>query len=195
MKTLAINFLPLPRLLFQGEVIEIPPKTQQSFPAVRRQMESLVILSSGIPRSKSLSAESSNRKANMGAFWGQRVTPGCLYDLTLRGTNNDQLTIFSPSKQQGRISYIKIGNDQKSVITYVSPALSGGLTKTHTYSIEEGEYGISVTSKLFNGTTEKISGPINDSWTRFRESGKFGEVEWADSVDPSHKCGYAYVWS
>jgi hypothetical protein len=79
-------------------------------------------------------------------------------------------------------------------LPYVSPALSGGLTKTHTYSIEEGDYGISVTSKLFNGTTEKISGPINDSWTRFRESGKFGEVEWADSVDPSHKCGYAYVW-
>ena len=29
---------------------------------------------------------------------------------------------------------------------------------------------------------------------RFRESGKLGEVEWADSVDPAHKCGYAYLW-
>ena len=136
-----------------------------------------------------------NRKANMGAFWGVKgVTPGCLYDLTLRGTHNDQLTIFSPSKQQGPISYLRIGDDQKSIITFISPALSGGLTKTHTYSIEEGEYGISVISRLYNGTKEKISGPINDRWTRFRESGKFGPVEWADSVDPSHKCGYAYVW-
>ncbi len=136
-----------------------------------------------------------NRKANMGAFWGPNgVTPGCLYDFTLRGTNNDQLTIFSPSKQQGRVSYVKIGEDQKSVIAFVSPALSGGLTKTHTYSLNDGEYGITVTSSLLNGTNEKISGPINDSWTRFRESGKFDSVEWADAVDPSHKCGYAYVW-
>ena len=87
------------------------------------------------------------------------MTPGCVYDLTLRGTNNDQLTIFSPSKQQGRISYIKIGNDQKSVITYVSPALSGGLTKTHTYSIEEGEYGISVTSNYLTGPLKKFLVP------------------------------------
>ena len=77
-----------------------------------------------------------NRKANMGAFWGVKgVTPGCLYDLTLRGTHNDQLTIFSPSKQQGPISYLRIGDDQKSIITFVSPALSGGLTKTHTLSL------------------------------------------------------------
>ena len=105
----------------------------------------------------------------MGAFWGPNgVTPGCLYDFTPRGTNNDQLTIFSPSKQQGRVSYVKIGEDQKSVIAFVSPALSGGLTKTHTYSLNDGEYGITVTSSLLNGTNEKISGPINDSWTRFR---------------------------
>ena len=84
------------------------------------------------------------------------MTPGCLYDLTLRGTKNDQLTIFSPSKQQGRISYIRIGDDQKSVITHVSPALSGGLTKTHTYSIKEGEYGISVTSNYLMGLTKKF---------------------------------------
>ena len=185
-----------PSIFSKVEVIEISPSNTAVLPGgkeadgiigdfVLRNSQIEVTIGGGAP----------NRKANMGAFWGANgVTPGCLYDLTLRGTNNDQLTIFSPSKQQGRISYIKIGNDQKSVITYVSPALSGGLTKTHTYSIEEGEYGISVTSKLFNGTTEKISGPINDSWTRFRESGKFGEVEWADSVDPSHKCGYAYVW-
>jgi hypothetical protein len=49
-----------------------------------------------------------NRKANMGAFWGpDGVTPGCLYDLCLKGSNNDQLTIFSPSRQQGRVSYVR----------------------------------------------------------------------------------------
>ena len=178
------------------EVIEISPVNTSDLPGgkeadgiigdfVLRNSNIEVTIGSGAP----------NRKANMGAFWGPNgVTPGCLYDLTLRGTNNDQLTIFSPSKQQGRVSYVKIGEDQQSVITHVSSALTGGLTKTHTYSLEKDEYGISITSTLLNGTEEKISGPINDSWTRFRESGKFDSVEWADAVDPSHKCGYAYIW-
>ena len=121
----------------------------------------------------------------MGAFWGENgVTPGCLYDLTLRGTDNDQLTIFSPSKQQGRVSYVKIGENGKSVETHVSAALSGGLTKTHIYALEDDQSGLTITSILKNGTKEKISGPINDSWTRFRESSRMGVVEWADSVDP-----------
>ena len=137
----------------------------------------------------------SNRKANMGAFWGPNgVTPGCLYDLTLRGSDNDQLTIFSPSKQQGPVSYVRIGEDAKSVETYVSAALSGRLEKLHRYFLNDDDYGILITSRLINATGEKVSGPINDSWTRFRESGKLGEVEWADSVDPAHKCGYAYLW-
>jgi hypothetical protein len=157
MKKLLLCVFPLcigPALFAKAEVIEISPKNTSYLPGgkeadgiigdfVLRNSQVEVTIGGGAP----------NRKANMGAFWGVNgVTPGCLYDLTLRGTKNDQLTIFSPSKQQGRISYIKIGDDQKSVITHVSHALSGGLTKTHTYSIKEGEYGISVTSKLFNGT-------------------------------------------
>ncbi|NBQ01785.1 MAG: hypothetical protein EBU27_00850, partial [Opitutae bacterium] len=143
-----------PSIFSKVEVIEISPSNTAVLPGgkeadgiigdfVLRNSQIEVTIGGGAP----------NRKANMGAFWGANgVTPGCLYDLTLRGTNNDQLTIFSPSKQQGRISYIRIGDDQKSVITYVSPALSGGLTKTHIYSVEEGDYGISVTSTFQPGT-------------------------------------------
>ena len=110
------------------------------------------------------------------------MTPGCLYDLTLRGTDNDQLTIFSPSKQQGRVSYVKMGEDQQSVVTHVSSALTGGLTKTHIYFLEKDEYGITITLTLLNGTEEKISGPINDSWTRFRNLANLiqlnGPMQW-----------------
>ena len=183
-------------LLAKVEVIEISPKNTSDLPGgkeadgiigdfVLRNSKIEVLIGSSAP----------NRKANMGAFWGENgVTPGCLYDLTLRGTDNDQLTIFSPSKQQGRVSYVKIGENGKSVETHVSAALSGGLTKTHIYALEDDQSGLTITSILKNGTKEKISGPINDSWTRFRESGRMGVVEWADSVDPSHKCGYAYLW-
>ena len=142
-----------------------------------------------------ISGPAPNRKANMGAFWGPSgVTPGCLYDLCIRGSNNDQLTIFSPSRQRGNISYVKPGDDNQSIITHISKAVSGGLTKRHTYSLEKNEYGLTITSQLLNETKEKISGPITDTWTRFRKSGRFEQVEWADSVDPSDKCGYAYTW-
>src|SRR5688500_20286504 len=50
------------------------------------------------------------RRANMSTFYGaDGVTPGCLYDLTLRGANNEQLTIFAPSGQQGTVSHLHIG--------------------------------------------------------------------------------------
>ena len=178
------------------EVIEISPSNTADLP---RGKEADGIIGDFVLRNSkievTIGGSAPNRKANMGAFWGLNgVTPGCLYDLTLRHTNNDQLTIFSPSKQQGKVSYVKIGEDNKSVIAFVSQALSGGLTKTHTYTLAEEEYGITITSRLLNTTQGKISGPINDSWTRFRESGKFDSIEWADAVDPSHKCGYAYAW-
>ena len=141
-----------------------------------------------------ISGPAPNRKANMGAFWGPNgVTPGCLYDLCIKDSNNDQLTIFSPSKQQGKVSYVRTNDDNKSIITHISGAISGGLTKTHTYSLEENEFGLTITSEFHNETEEKISGPIDDTWTRFRESGLFESVEWADSVDPSDKCGYAFI--
>ncbi len=78
-----------------------------------------------------------NRKANMGAFWGaDGVTPGCLYDLCLRGADNDQLTIFSPSRQQGKVSYVRPLSGGKGVEVVVSSALSGAIYKRHHYPLE-----------------------------------------------------------
>ena len=86
-----------------------------------------------------------NRKANMGAFWGaDGVTPGCLYDLCLRGSKNDQLTIFSPSRQQGKVSYVRPSPGGNGVEVVVSSALSGSLFKRHLYQVKENEAGITI---------------------------------------------------
>ncbi len=136
-----------------------------------------------------------NRKANMGAFWGaDGVTPGCLYDLCLRGSENDQLTIFSPSRQQGKVSYVRPYPDGNGVEVVVSSALSGSLFKRHLYQVKENEAGITIDTWLRNEGSKPVSGPISDQWTRFNSSGRFGSIEWADSVDPSDKAGYAYAW-
>ena len=160
------------------ELFEISPRNTKYLPGGK---EADGIIGDFVLRNNKIecviSGSAPNRKANMGAFWGANgMTPGCLYDLTLRGKNNDQLTIFSPSKQQGRVSYVMIGEDKKSIITHISPAISGGLTKTHTFSLSEEEYGLLITSRLYNNGIEKIAGPINDSWTRFRNTGKFDSV-------------------
>ncbi len=47
------------------------------------------------------------RRANMSTFYGlDGVTPGCLYDLTLRGAANDQLVVYGPCGH-GEVSYVK----------------------------------------------------------------------------------------
>src|SRR5580692_8284357 len=52
------------------------------------------------------------RRANMSTFYGSNgITPGCVYDLTLRGANNDQLTIFAPAQQQGAVSWVRVVKD------------------------------------------------------------------------------------
>ena len=122
------------------------------------------------------------------------VTPGCLYDLCLRGSKNDQLTIFSPSRQQGKVSYVRPSPGGNGVEVVVSSALSGSLFKRHLYQVKENEAGITIDTWLRNEGSKPVSGPISDRWTRFNSSGRFGSIEWADSVDPSHKAGYAYAW-
>jgi hypothetical protein len=57
-----------------------------------------------------ISHNAPNRRANMSTFYGEDgVSPGCLYDLTLRGANNDQLVAYGPCGH-GPVSYVKIAN-------------------------------------------------------------------------------------
>jgi hypothetical protein len=48
-----------------------------------------------------ISGASPQRRANMSTFYGETgITLGCIYDLTRRGANNDQLTILSPANSK-----------------------------------------------------------------------------------------------
>src|SRR5262249_24802349 len=51
-----------------------------------------------------------NRRANMGTEY-RFPTPGCLYDLDLRGAGNDQLTAFRPGNQGGELSFVRISGE------------------------------------------------------------------------------------
>lgn len=140
------------------------------------------------------------RRANMSTFYGPTgVTPGCLYDLTLRGTNNDQITVFCPTYQQGTVSYVRVAADgregnEAAVETVVTAANNNGLYRRHVYRLRDGWQGVLIETTLRNEGDKPVTVRTEDRWTNFREGGTtFGDVQWADAIDPADKAGYAYA--
>lgn len=139
------------------------------------------------------------RRANMSTFYGaDGVTPGCLYDLTLRGAGNDQLTIFCPSGQQGTVSYVRVVEDgskgEAVVETVVTAASKRGIYKRHEYRLRDGWQGVLIVTTLRNEAREPLRVTPPDKWTNFASYSQLGDVRWADAVDPADKAGYAFAW-
>lgn len=138
------------------------------------------------------------RRANMSTFYGANgITPGCLYDLTLRGTNNDQITVFTPAGQQGAVSYVRVakdGADGEAVIeTVITAANHSGLSKRHEYRLRDGWQGVLITTILRNEGQADMKVPSADRWTNFKRTGTALGIAWADAIDPADKAGYAYA--
>jgi hypothetical protein len=139
------------------------------------------------------------RRANMSTFYGDDgITPGCLYDLTLLGADNDQITIFAPSGQRGPINHVRIvsdGTDGEAVIeTFTSAEKSGGLLKRHEYRLKDGWQGLLIVTTFTNRGTAAVKVPLADNWTQMKVKGTFNGIHWADAIDPADKTGYAHAW-
>lgn len=181
------------------EALEVNTATQSQLP---RGKEADGITGDFILRNDTVEAVISGnlplRRANMSTFYGvDGITPGCVYDLTLRGTNNDQITIFSPAQQQGPVSWVRIqpenGSGKESAIECIVSAETGrGVYRKHVYSIQDGWAGVKITTTLRNETSKPIAAPFTDRWTNFLKTGYApGDILWANAVDPADHCGYA----
>jgi hypothetical protein len=136
------------------------------------------------------------RRANMSTFYGANgVTPGCLYDLTLRQDQNDQLTCFCPAGQRGEVSWVRIvpekDSKRASVETVVTAAKNAGVYKRHEYRLRDGEQGLWIITTLRNESNEKQKVNITDEWVKFNETGEEEGIRWANAVNPDDRCGYA----
>ena len=143
-----------------------------------------------------VSANLPNRRANMSTFYGpDGITPGCLYDLTLKGRNNDQITIFCPASQQGAVSWVRIlpGNPDEALIeTRVTAGVGGGVSRTHLYRLKDGWQGLEITTTLSNESQQPVKTTFQDRWTNFIKTGVAPDgILWANAVDPADGCGYA----
>ncbi len=136
------------------------------------------------------------RRANMSTFYGaDGVTPGCLYDLTLRGAANDQLVIYAPCGH-GEVSYVRglpaQAANAAAVETVITAAKNGGIYERHEYRAQDGSQGIFITSTLRNETDQALKTSIKSDFTRFDHTGTtLDGIQWADAINPAHKCGYA----
>lgn len=141
-----------------------------------------------------VSGNQPNRRANMSTFYGEDgISPGCLYDLTLRGAANDQLVVYGPVGH-GPVSYVRTVDGAAAVESVTTAGLNKGIHKAHVYRVEDGFSGLFVSTTLRNETAEPITFSTKDDLTRFNNSGEVeGGIRWMDAINPAHRCGYALV--
>ena len=185
------------------EALEIGPKNTKDLPGGK---EADGIIGDFVLRNDHVEAVISGdlplRRANMSTFYGSGgLTPGCLFDLTLRGTNNDQLTIFGPHGQRGDVSHVRIieagGQDagaNAAIEAVISAANNNGLAKRHLYRLDSVMRGVLITTSYHNQSDEERKGAIDDYIKPVGRGGTFKNIRWVDAVDPADKCGYAIGW-
>ena len=197
--SVALIVLAAARVSAKPEAIEIGPHNKDLLPGGK---EADGIVGDFLLRNDMVEAVISHnaplRRANMSTFYGAAgVTPGCLYDLTLHGQNNDQITIFCPSYQQGPVSYVRIANsgpEEAAVETVVTAAKNDGVFKRHLYRLRDGWQGVLVVTTIRNEGDKPVTMRADDRWTNFRVGGvAFDGIMWADAIDPADKAGYAYA--
>lgn len=182
-----------------AEVLEVAPGNEAVLPGGK---EADGIIGDFLLRSDKVEAVVSQnaplRRANMSTFYGEDgVTPGCLFDLTLKGTNNDQLICFGPCGH-GPVSYVKTvpskNKDEATVEAVTTAAKNGGVFKLNIYKVRDGVQGIFITTILRNESDQEQEVATKNDFSRFEKTGTVeGGVTYADAVDPADKAGYAFV--
>lgn len=138
------------------------------------------------------------RRANMSTFYGaDGVTPGCLYDLTLRGAANDQLVVYGPCGH-GEVSYVKVVSVKEdgaaAVESVTTAAKNAGIFKRHEYRVKDGVQGLYITTLLRNESESAQKVSTKSDFTRFESTGTTSDdIDWVGAINPAHKCGYALI--
>ncbi len=144
-----------------------------------------------------ISGAQPTRRANMRTE-NNFVTQGCVYDLDLRGEDNDQITAFRPGDFGGEVSWVKVakdGSDGVGVVEVVRTAEKGdGLYTRHEYRLEHDWQYLLVISTYRNESraAKKMTPPA--VWRGFEDSREWqvGKIHMADSTDPFDRRGYAW---
>ena len=153
-----------------------------------RHIEALV--SGGLP----------GRKANMGVDWNAS-TPGTLYDLSVRGSDNDQLTWWAPPLLLGRVSSVRLldaardglADGEVGVVAERTVATGAGQGQRHRYTLTPDAPWLTVRSVYTNGGEGEWVLPTSPRWKEFTDKRRVGDIETGDSTNPPDHQGYAFL--
>jgi len=179
------------------EAVEIHRENKDLLPAGK---EAEGILGDFVLRSNRIHALISGaqpmRRANMRTE-NSFVTQGVLYDLDLRGENNDQITAFRPGSAGGEVSWVRVIDNvpRGAAIESVRTSPKGeGLYTRHEYRLEQDWQYVLITSTYRNEShTAKTVKPLG-VWRGFEDSKEWqvNGIHVADSTDPFDKRAYAW---
>ena len=136
------------------------------------------------------------RRANMMTEWHTPI-PGTIFDLDLRGTENDQLTAFRPGDEKGALSWVRVVESSApgsaAIEAVRTAAKGGGLYTRHEYRLQEDQQHVVVTSTYRNEGGEPRKITPRAVFKRESEAKQAGEVRVLNAVDPFDKRGYAWA--
>ncbi len=193
---LALLTAPPRAVATEAEAIEIGPGQVESLP---RGKEADGIIGDFVLRNGQLEALVSGnlarRKANMGTNW-ESTTPGCLFDLGVRGSDNDQLTNFAPGNLQGDLSSVRILSSGDSgtavVVTERTAARGGGLHTVHEYRLGKSWRHVEVFSVYENHGAAAVSLKPWPSVKGLVHQHTVDGIACFDAQNPADRQGYAY---
>ncbi len=137
-----------------------------------------------------------SRKANMGTNWDS-PTPGCLYDLSVRSSGNDQLTCWAPGNLHGMISSVIIVSDGTNGVAHVraerTAAIGNGLHERHDYKLDEGAPFLRVHSTWTNAGKEKVKVRTSPAVKGLRDVKSVRGISFGDAQNPNDRQGYAWT--
>ncbi len=135
------------------------------------------------------------RKANMSTNWDS-ITPGTLFDLCLRGSGNDQLTLFAPGNQLGPVSTVEVkssGEGRALVMVHRSAARGDGKEVSHLYWLEDDWRHLLVISQYEqrrDGEWKLAPAPVTKGLKDVRS---FQGIHYGNAMNPADRQGYAWA--
>ncbi len=136
------------------------------------------------------------RRANMSTDY-KAPTPGCLYDLAVRGTKNDQLTKFAPGQQLGSVSSVGVqqagGEEAAIVMVHRSRARGDGHEVRHLYWLEPDWRYLQVVSVYTNHADTEWELDPSPAVKGLGPVTTHAGVSVADAMNPSDRQAYAWA--
>jgi hypothetical protein len=137
-----------------------------------------------------------DRRANMSTNYAA-PTPGCLYDLCVRGSQNDQLTYLGPGGLEGSVSSVRaIGPAEaplgaSGVRVERTAARGEGRAQRHDYVLHDDWRFLAILSTYRNEADKDWEVTPDPVWKEFTSRSTIHGIFTGDATNPTDRQGYA----